>query len=310
MKKIVTIVLLLMFVLAAHSQQDPQIAHNLHNLASINPGYVGMNNEICTRVINRQQWVGFEGAPKTTIAGIESDLKLFGIKSGMGLTLIDDRQGFETKFSASLAYSQIRSLGNGKLGVGINLGIVNFDLKGTWKPPDGGTEDPLIPLTDTRKIVFDFGVGSFYKINNFYTGLSITHLNQPKIGYKQASEASFLRRHYYFLVGYKFKLLTSPIEIEPSIYLKSDAVKFQQDYNITGTYNKKFWIGVTYRNKESIVPMIGVQLINGIKLGYAYELSLSKIRKANSGSHEIMLGYNFDLYRTTSNYKYKSVRFL
>jgi hypothetical protein len=75
-------------------------------------------------------------------------------------------------------------------------------------------------------------------------------------------------------------------------------------------YNKKFWGGVTYRTIDAIDLNVGVELFNGLKIGIAYGLSFSKLQKANKGSSEVMIGYNFNFGFNPIPQKYRSVRFL
>jgi type IX secretion system PorP/SprF family membrane protein len=310
MKQILFFLTILLTASFGFSQQDPQFAHNVQNQGFTNPGYAGLEGLITANVINRQQWVGFTGAPVTTLADINSDFKMFGRTNGIGFSILNDKQGFEKEFQAKLAYSYHQQIGNGKLGIGIEFGMINFSLSGTYTPPQVSPEqDPLIPNKDVRKMIFDLGLGLFYKAGDFYAGFSTAHIQQPKIAYPEI-EASFLKRNFYGTVGYNFRFFNTPIELSPSVFVKSDGVKTAQDYNILGTYNKKFYLGVTYRNQDALVPMIGFQLYNGLRIGYAYELSISKLRTANSGTHEFLVGYSFELYKPTTNNKYKSVRFL
>jgi hypothetical protein len=55
---------------------------------------------------------------------------------------------------------------------------------------------------------------------------------------------------------------------------------------------------------------VGLELFNGIRIGYAYDFPLSDIRKSTSGSHEFMVNYCFDLSLGKSPMRYKSIRFL
>jgi len=304
--------ILLLFVLSIEmfSQQDPQFAFNKDNLLFTNPAYAGMTDGICATAISRQQWVGFDGAPKTTLAGIHSKVKLFGINGGIGLTINDDRYEFEKDFQAKLAFSYHKRFGIGILGIGLETGIINKDLQGDWRPPETD-EDVFITGDGVRKIVFDLGGGIFYKVGeSFYASFSISHINQPEIKYSDVIAASFLTRHYYATAGYNFRLFNSPVEMKPSVFVKFDGTKMQYSGNITALYNKKFSLGVTYRNKDAIIPMIGFELANGLKIGYAYEVSLTKLVTIGKGTHEVFVGYCFDLWGQKSDYKYKSILYL
>jgi hypothetical protein len=48
---------------------------------------------------------------------------------------------------------------------------------------------------------------------------------------------------------------------------------------------------------------------NGLKIGYAYDLTTSALSGYTGGSHEIYLGYSFDLGKNRIK-KYKSIRYL
>jgi hypothetical protein len=83
-------------------------------------------------------------------------------------------------------------------------------------------------------------------------------------------------------------------------------------FNLTSLirYNKKVWGGVSYRYSDAMIGMIGLELFNGIRLGYAYDFTISDMGNNSSGSHEFMVNYCFDLGLGKSPMKYKSIRFL
>lgn len=322
MKKIYLFIFISILSIEIFSQQDPQFAHNKDNLLFSNPAFAGMTDGICVSAINRQQWVGFDGAPSTTLAGVHTGIKLFGVKGGIGLSVMDDRFEFETNFQAKLAYSYHKRIGLGTIGIGIEAGIINKDLAGEWKSPSGGdgSEDNAIPLAlsggQIQKIIFDLGAGVYYKVGErFYASFSMSHIHQPDIAFTGLSnqenfQASFLKRHYFGTAGYSFRLLNSPIELQPSVFVKFDGTKMQYSGNISALYNKKIRLGVSYRNQEAIIPMITFELISGLKVGYAYELAITRLITVSKGSHEIFVGYCFDLWGPNNNYKYKSILYL
>ena len=312
MQKIIILIGILLISISAYPQQDPEFAHNMFNMLFTNPGTAGMDEKICANVISRRQWVGFEGAPTTTLASVNSDVKLFGKTGGVGFTIADDRLGVLKSFQAKLSYSYHLNFAGGKLGIGIDAGIINNDLAAGWQPPEtSAADDPLIPEAEVRKIIFDAGLGVFYTAGEkFYLGLSVSHLHQPRINYPDVTSASFLRRHYFATAGYNLRLLDSPIELQPSVFVKSDGTTIDYITNITGLYNKVFWLGVSYSNKEALTPMIGIKLFSGLKVSYSYELSLNKLISHSKGTHEVFIGYCFDFWRPNSKYKYRCIRYL
>src|SRR5512133_1049231 len=134
MKKLYNI--LLFFIIATYtgfSQQDPLASHYMFNTLTYNPGVSGISGMICATALNRQQWVGFEGAPSTTIFNISTPLPIFKGNSGAGLLIESDNIGFDKDINLSAAYSYHLDVGTGKLGLGISLGMLNKKLDPKWE---------------------------------------------------------------------------------------------------------------------------------------------------------------------------------
>jgi type IX secretion system PorP/SprF family membrane protein len=314
MKKLNIAFLFLVLILQpVLSQQDPLSSHYMFNTLTYNPGIAGVSGMICATAINRQQWVGFKGAPSTTVFNISAPVSPFKIKSGVGLLVESDNVGFDKDINLSASYSYLMDVGTGKLGIGINLGMLNKTLTPTWEIPSGDAHtppsgDPLIPENKESYVAFDAGLGLFYKADKYYAGLSVTHINQPQIKYSKGMP--YISRHYYFTTGYTIQLPNPSLELLPSLFAFSDGKVTQFTITSLVRYNKKAWGGVSYRAGDALIGMIGFELFNGIRLGYAYDFTLSDISKSSNGSHEFMVNYCFDLSFGKSPMKYKSIRFL
>jgi len=318
MKQIVTLCVFLLTSTLLYAQQDVQFSHNMFNQMAQNPGFAGTSGDICITAIQRNQWVGFTGAPKTTLLTINTAFNPFKIPSGIGLTLVNDIIGAETNFNGKLAYSYRKRVWSGELGLGIDFGIMNKKLKTDkdWVFPDAAPTSGEVITKDGTYMVFDLGLGAFYHNNDYYIGLSTSHVNQPDVNYPLAegqqgkAMSTFLKRHYFLATGYNYQLPVPLFELLPSVYIKSDGSSSQIDVNANILYNKKIWGGVSYRFTDGVVFMLGLEMKSGLKLGYAYDLTTSAIRKSGSGSHEIMLSYSFDFSLEKNPQRYKSVRFL
>ena len=313
MKRSFSIFIFNLIILVSYSQQDSQFSQYMFNVAAINPGVVGSSDMVCLSAINRQQWVGFEGAPNYSFVSANAAVKPFGIKSGVGLSILSDNIAFDSDLGLAGSYAYRQDIGGGTLGIGVNLGLYNKKLDATWYYPDDiGTppdNDPAVPSSDESRMAFDMGFGLFYKTDNLYFGLSSTHLNQPKIKYIGKKE-SYISRHYYALAGYRIQLPNPMIEILPSVLMKTDGRGSQFDASALVRYNKKFWGGVSYRAGDALSGIIGFELFNGVRIGYSYDFSTSDIGNYSDGSHEFTLGYCFSLSLDKSPQKYKSIRFL
>nr|WP_320117635.1 type IX secretion system membrane protein PorP/SprF [uncultured Marinifilum sp.] len=310
MKKLLFFIIFFCFALEMRAQQDPQFSQNMFNILAINPAYAGVEDNIVASAINRQQWVGFDNAPVTTVVNLSTPIHIAGTRHGLGLSIVRDELGLEKNTGIRFSYAYQKKLNKGSLHFGISIGFQNNALKGEWFIPDGdeftsAAEDLGSATIDEGKMIFDPGLGIFYQSDNFYAGLSVSHVTEPTVSYNESVE-TYLARHYYATAGYTLKL-DETWEVIPSVFYKTDAVVSQIDINSLIRYNKKIWGGVSYRVDDAIVGMMGVLFNNGIQIGYAYDVSTSKIAK---GSHEFLLMYKFNTKLESRNQKYKSIRFL
>jgi type IX secretion system PorP/SprF family membrane protein len=285
----------------------------MFNTLTYNPGVAGISGMICATAINRQQWVGFKGAPSTTVFNVSTPFKPFKIPGGAGLLVESDNVGFDKDINISASYSYHLSLGQGTLGIGLNAGMLNKTLNPEWNIPGGDSHtpasgDPLIPETKESFVAFDAGLGLYYHADKYYASLSVTHLNQPKIKFTKGTP--YISRHYYLTAGYTLQLPDPSIELLPSVFAFSDGKAVQFDLTTLLRYNKKVWGGVSYRYGDALIGIIGLELFNGIRFGYSYDFTMTDMSKTSNGSHEFMVNYCFDLGLGKSPMKYKSIRFL
>jgi type IX secretion system PorP/SprF family membrane protein len=289
----------------------------MFNNMSFNPAYAGINNAICANLLHRQQWVGFDGRPVTTI--LTADMPLAFLHGGVGLNVIQDKIGQFNDIDLKLSYAYHHNLGPGKFSAGLQLGFMNKKTDfSKFHPID--ENDPILASKDKQSsMAVDFGIGAFYQVKGkYYAGLSSSQIIESTETLGEADVK--LARHYYLTGGYHISLenqgLTG-VELIPSALIKSDGVTMQFDINAMAEYNNKFWAGVSYRNQDAVVIMLGLKpfgpgMWENLKVGYAYDLTTSAMGKGgnSSGSHEIYLGYCFKIETQKSRESYKNVRFL
>lgn len=294
----------------ALGQQDPQFNYIFTNPMSVNPAYAGSQNLICLSAINKTQWVGFgTGAPMSTVVNVNAPIAPFGLKSGIGLNLVNDSYGFNNDIGISLAYAvRFKFKLGGTLAVGINAGVINNAIKPTWRFPSGNTADAAVVQQDESALSVDFGFGLYYNTDKMFFSLSATHLTEPLM-YKTTEQIRYTRQ-YYLMGGYIVDFANDKWSFEPSAAICTDLTTTRFSLNSLFRYNKRFWGGVSYRVSEAAVAMLGIEIFNGLRIGYAYEVSTNKLISYHSGSHEIMLGYNFSLKKEKPPQQYKSLRFL
>jgi type IX secretion system PorP/SprF family membrane protein len=290
------------------AQQDPLFSHNMFNQMAINPAYAGSSGMICATAINRQQWLNFgDGSPRTTVVNINSPINTFGLASGVGLNILSDQFGFNSDIGVDFSYAaRFKLQGSGDLAIGVNGGFINNALKPTWVFPDVST-DVAVPQTEQNKINFDLGAGMFFNNSDMYFGFSATHLNQTK---RFNDYNTHYKTHFYLIGGYILQMPSPSWEMSPSVFICSDLATNQLTLSSNFIYNKKFWGGVSYRVGEAAIAMVGMELFSGLKIGYAFDFSITDVVRYNAGSHEFMLGYCFSLKKEKAPQQYKSIRFL
>jgi type IX secretion system PorP/SprF family membrane protein len=277
------------------AQQDPQFSLNMFNIYSVNPAFSGSYDQFNALAIQRSQWVGFDGAPVTQHLSVESPV--YFLHGGVGLSLLNDKVGQEYNKQISLSYAyQTKISRHSELGLGLNFGFVDLGVDGDWIAPDGtnGSNDNLIPKTASNDVIPDLGFGLYYRKKALYVGYSITHLNQAKAVYDDAAVDFKLRRHHYLILGWEYDV-RGDLVLHPSLYIKTDQVSTQMDFNLNAKYGDHLWGGMTYRLDDALVLIAGYNINENLKFGYAYDITTSDLKSESSGSHEILLRYSFKM---------------
>ena len=316
MKKAITLLYLFLIVnLAALGQLDPQFTNNMHYKLGFNPGYAGANDAINGLILNRYQWEGMPGAPKTLVFSVDAAINAFGSPGGVGLNIVSDQIGYYDNIIINANYAYQLKLSTGSLGIGLSAGLYNMTVDGEWEIPEDDLgiftqpgSDPLIPQAKVSQVAGDLGFGMYYSANKYYLGVSVTHINEASIRFEDLISA-YLPRHYYLTGGYNITLPEPLFELRPSFLWKYDLAGWQLDVNTNIVYDDRFWGGLSYRVNDAVALLMGLEMGNGLRVGYAFDLVTSSIGYYGWGSHEIFVSYSLDLEKDR-NQKYKSVRFL
>ncbi len=291
----------------ANAQQDPQFSMNMYNRLYVNPASAGSNNGICANALHRQQWVGFDGRPITTVVNVDATVK--AIHGGVGISILSDKLGAQYSGGVKVSYAYRLGLGPGTLGIGIEGGILFNTLDGSQLDPVQES-DPNIVNAKSNGVAPDLGFGVYYHTDKLYAGISANHLIGPTIKYEEGSTVSevTVARHYYAMAGYTWDM-SPTFALNPAVFLKTDAASVQFDINLRLHWKNKVWAGASYRIDDAVSVMAGIN-IKEFRVGYSYDITTSGLNNYSSGSHEIMLGYCYKLKSPVSNERYRNVRFL
>jgi type IX secretion system PorP/SprF family membrane protein len=251
----------------------------------LSPTQVGSDSVSKITVINRQQWVGVEGAPVTYAISGDFNFK----QNGIGFNAMYDQAGpvKVTAISGDYAY-HIKLSEQWRFSGGIRAGFSNLslDFGGLALVHDG---DALFSGSRSTGLMFNTGWGlKLNKGDGFFVSFS-----QPRIfKYDLGSGAYKDVAYFYTMVGTKIKL-NDQVSLYPSALLRSAKdVPLSWDANVFARVNNRFDIGFNYRHQDSWGARLGLQATKKIYVGYVYEMPTSAISKMSLQTHEIALRYS------------------
>ncbi|MGB5417251.1 PorP/SprF family type IX secretion system membrane protein [Algibacter sp.] len=275
------------------AQQLPQFTQYMYNTISVNPAYAGSREVMSMVGLHRSQWVGFKGGPITQTLSIHTPLR--NDRIGVGLSLIEDDLGPQnfTYLYGDFSYS-IPTGTDGKLAFGLKGGFTQFSFDTSFRIDEDNQNDPLIYGTEDRWAP-NIGLGLYWSTNRIYVSLSA-----PRILNNDANNANDFealeRISYYFTAGGVIDL-TKNIKFKPAALIKgTNGAPVSYDLTANFLFNEKFWVGGSYRINEQTAAIGGIvdfQISRQLRIGYAYEKPISEIADYTTGTHEILLMYEF-----------------
>jgi len=289
--------LLLFFNFAAMAQQDPLFTQYMFNKLLVNPGYAGSKEVLSIDLLNRSQWTNIEGAPETLTLSAHTAMKNKNV--GLGFYFSEDKVGPENNLGFMGTYAYRIYFDKGSLAFGLQFGFKYFNFN--WAEMVLKQPDYVFDPQDVRKITPDANFGIYYQSNRMFAGLSSKQLLENEYGYgTKDGKTSFskLTRHFYLMGGFALPL-ASNIIFRPSMMAKyTPNAPIQVDMNASVLFSNVFWIGTSYRPGDAISLMTEIKLKDWLKLGYSYDININELQSLYSGSHEIRLGFEFQMYKS------------
>ncbi|GAA4881949.1 type IX secretion system membrane protein PorP/SprF [Flaviramulus aquimarinus] len=275
------------------AQQLPQFTQYMYNTISINPAYAGSREALSIIALHRSQWVGFKGGPITQTLSVHTPLR--NDRIGLGISFIEDDLGPQN-FSylyADFSYS-IPTGSDGKLAFGLKGGFTQFSFDADFRTSDANNRDPLIFGTEDRWSP-NIGAGVYWSTNRIYAGLSAPRILSNDINNKNDFEA--LDRVSYYLTAGGVVDISKSFKFKPAFLIKATSgAPVSYDLTANFLYLEKFWLGGSYRINEQTAALgiiADIQVSRQLRIGYAYEKPISEIADYTTGTHEILLIYEF-----------------
>jgi type IX secretion system PorP/SprF family membrane protein len=285
--------------LSLEAQQDPQYSQYMFNPLTVNPAYAGSRGMMNGALVYRQQWVSFPGAPNTQALSINTPLRKG--KVGIGAEVLRDEIGPKTSVGAYLNYAYRLPLGKGKLAFGLGAGFLNYRIN--WSEITYRDQaDVYAQLQNEAHMLPDFKFGVYFNNKNFYTGVSVTHLNRAQYGTFIADSINVsaqLRRHSFFTIGRAWKAGNN-FTLNPSLMVRGviGTRLMSIDANFNVRYKEVIWFGASFRSEGDLIIMAQYNISEKLKVGYSYDSTFGRMKGYHGGTHEIMLGFDLNLFNS------------
>ena len=278
----------------SNAQFDQMFTQYMNNEMFINPAYTGTRESFAATLAYRNQWVGFEGAPKTQTFSMHTPV---GENWGAGLSMLNEKIGItrQLRISGNYAY-QIKLNRKEKLSFGIHGGIVN--LKENFNELVLRDQNDLIfPNSAANVYAPNAGFGIYYYSKRYFIGFSIPRMIKNTIYGDQninvKNSTSPKNWHFYLTAAY-VKNVNADFKFKPSIMIKEVyGAPIQAEISLQGIVKDFWWIGLAYRTGDALSAITGFHISPQLRVFYSYDYSLSSLNSYNSGSHEITIGYDF-----------------
>ena len=309
--KIVALLGLTFMSLQSFGQQDPQFTQYMYNMSVINPAYATADEAILNLGgLYRTQWVGIEGAPKTGTFFAHTPIN---DKIEIGILLTNDNIGDvvqENNMYADFAYVLPVGLG-GKLSLGLKAGLTFFDVNFNDFVLQSGVSSTDIAFNENISKTFpNLGIGAFYFTDNYYLGLSAPNMLTTKhIETENGITASGVEAIHFFLTGGYVFDVNPNLKFKPAFMAKSvKGAPLALDVTANVLINEKLEAGLGYRLDDAISGLVSFRVKPDLRIGYAYDFTTTNLGDFNSGSHEIFILFDVDLFGLKGGYD-RSPRF-
>tara|TARA_R110002167_G_scaffold62374_8_gene176178 strand:+ start:103 stop:1104 length:1002 start_codon:yes stop_codon:yes gene_type:complete len=285
------------------------------NYYLIHPSMAGAANYSKVRLTARQQWFGFQDAPKLLTLSLNG--RIGESQSGYGAILYTDKNGYHSQTGAYVTYAHHLMFSRSEadlnmLSFGLSAGFIQYKLDETSFLFDG--PDTIIDGIVQSETNFNVDLGFSYNFLDYYAHATIKNLLKNS-GINNDIEITSNLRRYLFSVGGVFGKLGSSWSYEPSIMVQYKEGTQEASIDLNGKVYKdmdfgKLWGGISFRNSfdgaqyldgsgissqklKQFTPILGVDY-NEYMFAYTYTYQTNSLVFTNGGFHQFTLGYNFN----------------
>ena len=114
--------------------------------------------------------------------------------------------------------------------------------------------------------------------------------------------------HYFLTGGYVFDI-DQNVKLKPAFMARGvKGAPLALDITANVLINEKLEVGLGYRLDDAMSALVNFRITPELRVGYAYDYTTTNLGDFNSGSHEIFILFDVDLFGFKSGYD-RSPRF-
>lgn len=311
MKRYILLLCLLQVTWSVQAQNRKQLASFPQFRHTYNPSLTGAEGTVF-RSVYRNQWTGFEDAPKTIMASAELDLKrgsntffkgqnsrseseAVGAKHALGVILFHDQFGPARETQAGFGYSSAVRLSEAvSLRWGATLTYTLNNLDGNSLTVDQENDPQYTGLLgqENRSGRGDINLGLSVVAVNYYFGYAMQDITEGRVLSTGSDylDDYFTRKHV-LMGGYRVGITDMVGLSLNGIYQYDEKLKSTLEGQAKVIYNNMLWLGGGYRNDLAYTLGAGVRL-GQLTMGYTYETPTQDARAVGKATNEITLSYH------------------
>lgn len=299
--RIIITLILGLLTFAVQAQQNPAFSLYFFNPLYYNAAYAGSREAFSGTMVHRSQWVKMPGAPSSQSLSLHTRLPFSNI--GLGLQAHNDAAGPMRSTSVGLTFAyHLQVNAKSQLSFGLTGTMTNIRIAFNDIQFEDQTDPSFVGNQQTNWLP-DASAGLYFYQPRFYAGISSTNLLQAGFDLTDETGANLAKyfRHYYATSGVVVPI-SEKIDFRPSVLFKYvEAAPLVGEIDANVIFRQRLFIGAGYRTGKRIgmsgwdnmlIGMIEFEITNFLRAGYSYDVYLNRSGPYNSGTHEIMVGWD------------------
>lgn len=296
----------------AHAQQLPQRSPFSGMSFAWNPAMTGYEDFWEAGASYRQEWVGFEQAPRTGTLYAQYPFEKQQVSLGAVFMFDEVLPVRSNVFALTYAYklgpkSKYRRRGNkaGQLSLGL-MAIANHVLVDALDLVSNDPGDPIQPTGERAKLSPNVGAGLFYRSKMggtdgrsfFFAGLAANQIIPSDLVFRQATPTPNLKRAFHGNASLGYRSVGKRLVIEPSCWISIAGTNItESQFNVIIEKPDAFWAGLTYSLTQTLAFQLGYNLPaagpegSRLRIGALGSFSMGSFASARGMGFECLLSY-------------------